>query len=318
MEIKTVAVAGAGVMGAQIATQCAYMGYDVVVYEIAEGLGRSRELLAHFHDLYLRRLAEMRNPNHKLRRGLSSKRDITPEEVDELEARFEAGSARMRITTVPTQAFSDADLVIEAVSERSDVKAALYKMIAPLLKEDAIIVTNTSTMLPSMFAAYTARPERYLSLHFSNCIWTANTAEIMGHPASDAFPATDPEALQQVIDFAVSINMEPIVLNKEQPRYILNSLLMPFLDAAAELLVNGVADVQTIDKTWEYGNDTTFGPFRVIDVIGLPTYYNIVDANPRSHNPEDALYRVRELLADMIAEGRLGMNAGAGFYDYEE
>ena len=318
MDIKRVTVAGAGILGSQIAIQTAYKGYDVTVYETEEGVSRACELLAYFHDIYANRMERLRNDPTLLRRGISPRRGLSSEEIDALRADLDTGCANIRVTTSPEEAFTDADLVIEAVSEREEVKISLYGLIGPLMREDAILATNTSSLLPSALAPHTAHPERFLALHFSNCLWSLNTAEVMPHPAGDGFPATLPEVADQVADFATSINMEAIRLNKEQPRYIINSLLMPFLDAAVDLYARGVADFETIDKTWAYGNGGSASPFRSIDVIGLPTYFNILDADPRSEEPGTQQYNAKKLIGEMIAEGRLGMNVGIGFYEYKQ
>ena len=318
MDIRRVTVAGAGVLGSQIALQTAYRGYDVTIYEVEEGVERARELLDYYHGAYGRRLERLRTEKNGHWRGLTPKKELESDEVDELIANLDTGCAAIRITTSPEEAFCDADLVIEAVSEREEIKRALFGLIGPLMREDAILATNTSSLLPSALAPFTAHPERFLALHFSNCLWTCNTAEVMPHPAGDGFAATLPEVADQIADFATSINMEAIRLNKEQPRYILNSLLITFLDSACDLCERGIADPETIDRTWVCGNGANVGPFRSIDVIGLPTYFNILDGDPRSEEPGTTQYNAKKLIARMIEEGRLGMNAGIGFYEYNK
>ena len=138
------------------------------------------------------------------------------------------------------KAMEDTDLVIESLSEDPKAKIAFYEAMAPLLPEKTVIVTNSSTMLPSAFASYTGRPEKYLALHFANQIWKNNTAEIMGHPG------TEQKYYDEVVTFAKQIGMIPLQLKKEQPGYILNSLLVPFLNAGQALYANDVADPETI------------------------------------------------------------------------
>lgn len=134
--------------------------------------------------------------------------------------------------------------MIEALAENPEEKKDFYAKLQKVLPEKTIIATNSSTLLPSMLADATGRPEKFLALHFANSIWKNNTAEIMGHAR------TDQAAYDAVADFAVAINMIPLKLKKEKAGYILNSMLVPFLNAAEELLVDGIADVETIDKTW--------------------------------------------------------------------
>ena len=121
---------------------------------------------------------------------------------------------------------------------------------------------------------------------------------------------TDPAVFAQVADFARSIGMIPLELKKEQPGYILNSMLVPFLMAAQSLLVNDVADAETIDKTWVLGTGAPYGPFRILDVVGLDTAYNITKAIPGTE-------KIAAMLKEKIDEGKTGVQAGEGFYKYE-
>ena len=165
-------------------------------------------------------------------------------------------------------------------------------------------------MLPSAFAQYTGRPEKYLALHFANEIWRNNTAEIMGHPD------TGQEYYDAVCEFAENINMVPLKLKKEQPGYILNSMLVPFLSAAEALYADGVADFETIDKTWMLATGAPLGPFRILDVVGLTTAYNIGMMNPKASDPDTIEGKVAAMLKEKIDAGKTGINSGEGFYKY--
>ena len=209
------------------------------------------------------------------------------------------------------KAVADADLVIESVAEAPADKAAFYQQLAPLLPEKTIIATNSSTMLPSAFRDYTGRPEKYLALHFANEVWKNNTAEVMGHDG------TDPAAYEAVAQFAQEISMIPLRLKKEQPGYILNSLLVPFLNAGQALLAKGVADPETIDLTWRCATGAPAGPFQILDVVGLTTAYNIVIMNPEAQNPDSIQGKIAALLKEYIDAGKTGVNAGEGFYKYK-
>ena len=189
-------------------------------------------------------------------------------------------------------AAADADLVIEAIAEDPEQKISFYQELAKHLPEKTILVTNSSTMLPSSFAKYTGRPEKYLALHFANSIWSNNTAEIMGHSE------TQQEYYDEVVKFAEDINMVPLKLKKEQPGYILNSMLVPFLSAAEALLANDVADHETIDKTWILATGAPIGPFRILDIVGLTTAYNIVIMNPEAGDKNTTPGKIAALLAN--------------------
>ncbi|MCK0111588.1 3-hydroxyacyl-CoA dehydrogenase [Ornithinimicrobium sp. F0845] len=276
-------VLGTGVLGSQIALQAAYHGKDVVVYDISD------EVLATLPDRwdYLRRLY------------LQDVADATPETVD-------AAITRIRPTSDLAEAVGDADLIIEAVPEVLEIKQETWARVGELAPERTIFTTNSSTLLPSDIAPSSGRPQKFLALHFANEIWRLNVGEVMGHAG------TDPAAYEAVAGFAEEIGMIPIRVLKEQPGYVLNSLLVPFLNAAAVLFVRGVADVETIDLTWRRSTGAPLGPFQIYDVVGMETPYHLARRNP---DPE--MQRFAEILKrDYIDQGRMGRAAGKGFYDY--
>jgi 3-hydroxyacyl-CoA dehydrogenase len=319
MRMKKVVVAGGGVLGSQIAYQSAFKGYDVTIWLRSEGsIERARPKLEHLHQVYQQTLEDQKKligqplgPRLYARGLIDDFSKATPESIDGLKQQAEAAYADLRLETDLAKAVRGADIVIEAMAENPQQKKDFYIRLAPLLSEKTILCTNSSTLLPSMFAEDTGRPEKFLALHFANEIWKNNTAEVMGHPG------TDPEVYQQVVEFAASIGMIPLQLHKEQPGYILNSLLVPFLNAAEELLVKGVADPETIDKTWQLGTGAPVGPFRILDVVGLQTAYNIVSNAPDATEPGTMSSRIAKLLESYIQQGKTGMSAGEGFYKYQ-
>ena len=208
------------------------------------------------------------------------------------------------------KALSGAYIVIESMTEEPKAKIGMYEAMRDLLDEDTILCTNSSTLLPSMFAEYTGRPAKYCALHFANTIWKNNTGEVMGHPG------TDPEIYQKVVEFAAAIGMVPLQLHKEQPGYILNSMLVPFLSAAQALWANGVADPETIDLTWRLATSAPAGPFQILDIVGLETAYNINQMKPAAQQEGTLENRMGKLLKEKIDRGETGVNAGKGFYDY--
>lgn len=144
-------------------------------------------------------------------------------------------------------------------------------------------------------------------MHFANDIWRFNTVEIMGHAG------TATQAVDAAVAFSQEIGMIPVRLHKEQPGYILNSLLIPFMTAAAKLYLHEVADIADIDATWRKGTGAPLGLFQIYDLIGMETPYNL---NIQSNDPE--LRAFAELLKrDFIDQGRLGRAVGRGFYDYD-
>jgi 3-hydroxybutyryl-CoA dehydrogenase len=281
--VKNVTVLGTGVLGSQIAYATAYAGFHVTAYDIDDAALEAAK--GRFEALARTYEAEVEGA-----------------------AGGKATAALERISSSSdlAQAVADADLVIEAVPENLEIKRSTWQKVGAAAPERAIFATNSSTLLPSDFKDATGRPARFLALHFANHIWVQNTAEVMG--TAD----TDPEVYATVVQFARDINMEPIEVKKEQPGYVLNSLLVPLLNAASALWVNGVADVETIDKTWRLGTGAPMGPFQIFDVIGMVTPYNIAKA---SDDPTQR--RFAEILkTDFIDKGRLGVASGEGFYRY--
>ena len=249
IRIDNVTVLGTGVLGSQIAYQTAYSGFDVIAYDINDkSLDAARKAID----------------------GLAARYEREVEGASD--GRAQAALNRIRYSSNLADAVQEADLVIESAPERPDVKKELYAKLGPLAPEKTIFATNSSTMLPSDFAEASGRPDRFLALHFANTIWIHNIAEIMGHPG------TDPAVYDAVVEFAERIGMKPIKIRKEQPGYVVNSLLVPFLTAAQSLVANGVADPETIDQTWRIATGAPTGPLQILDVVGLNTAYNIAAA----------------------------------------
>ena len=299
--MKKIVVAGGGVLGSQIALQSSYCGFDVTIWLRSEGsIERAKPKLERFKNIYIDTLEAMKTDASAYCRGLAKKTDLSDEELDELKQKAQDAYDNLTLTTSYEEAADDADLIIEAIAENPEQKIAFYKELAKYMDEKTILVTNSSTLLPSMFAEYTGRPEKYLSLHFANTIWQNNTAEVMGHPG------TEQKYYDEVVKFAEDINMIPLQLKKEQPGYILNSLLVPFLSAAESLLANDVADHETIDKTWILATGAPAGPFHILDIVGLTTAYNIIIMNPEAQNPETTPGKIAKMLKEKIDAGETG------------
>lgn len=281
-DIASVTVLGTGVLGSQIAYQSAYSGFDVTAYDISDEILKGAE--------------------HRFA-GLAARYEL---EVDGAAGgRAQDALARIVYSSDLAEAVQDADLVVEAVPERLDLKREVYTKLGKTAPAKTIFATNSSTLLPSAMADFTGRPERFLALHFADPVWSSKIAEVMGHPR------TDSSVYQAVVDFARRIGMEPIELTKEQPGYVLNSLLVPFLRAGLDLLVDGVADSETIDKVWRIFARAPEGPFQMIDRIGLNTAYNV-----SALGDEKAQAIGKYLKENFIDRGKLGVATGEGFYTY--
>ena len=132
-----------------------------------------------------------------------------------------------------------------------------------------MFTTNTSTLLPSALAAFVDRPQKFLALHFAIGVWDANIGEVMGHPG------TDPAVFERLLTFAEEIGLVPIPIRQEQNGYIINSLIVPWCTAALDLLVRGVSDVQSIDRTWMITLQSGIGPCGMMDRMGLGVVYHV-------------------------------------------
>ncbi len=285
MTIKNVTVIGGGVLGSQIAYQTAFKGLKVVLYDINDDAMKTAK--KHIEQL-----------------KTAYQRDLKITDKD-----FEKGLQQLSYTTDLATAAKNADLVIEAIPEKLDIKKTFYESLAKVAPAKTIFASNSSTLLPSQLKDFTGRPERYLHIHFANQIWSRNTAEVMGSPE------TSTDVFDQVVDFAKTIGMVPIPLKKEQPRYVLNSMLIPWLNSALVLWAKGVAEPTTIDKTWMIDLGVQVGPFAVLDAIGMKTHYNIVVTEAEATGNDD-LRLVAEKMKERIDANKLGPTTGEGFYHW--
>ena len=316
MKIKNVVVIGGGVLGSQIAFQSAYCGFNVTIWLRSESsITRTQPKLDHLKEVYtdtinLMALPEGQTPS-TWARGIA---EYDTFDKDECLKNVEAAYNNVKLELDLARAVKDADLVIESMAENADEKIAFYRKVSQLLPEKTVIVTISSTLLPSKFAKYTGRPEKYLSLHFANSIWKNNTAEIM------AQKQTDSSCFDLIMDFAKQIRMIPLPVRKEKSGYLLNSMLIPLLFSGLDLYVNGVSDPESIDKAWTLGTGAPKGPFQILDTVGLNTAYNIVLMYVKvpSFLAPYNFKGMEKLLKKYIDEGKLGKSSGEGFYKYDK
>lgn len=286
MTYKNVTVAGSGVLGYQIAFQAAFHGFNVSIYDINDEV-----------------LEKAKSKFQLMCKAFRKDLGATQEQLDKA---FD----NLSYTSDLAEAVKDADLMIEAIPEIPKIKIEFYEKLAKLAPEKTIFATNTSTLLPSHFAESTGRPAQFLALHFANKIWMHNVAEIMGHPG------TDPQVFDDVVAFATAIGMVATPLDKEQPGYIMNSLLAPFIDAALQLVAKEVADPHTIDKTWMIVTGAPSGPFAILDTIGINTAYNITKISAEATQNPVRFKAAKYLKEQLIDQNKLGSATGEGFYTY--
>lgn len=324
MIYKRVVVVGGGILGSQIAFQSAYCGFDVtILIRKEDSLDDLQAKLEKLRDTYLETIEAMDSRGGKKpgvwANGIASVDNFNKEEcISKVKRAYDS----IVVETDQAKAVSNADLVIESITENIDFKKSLYEQLSSLLPEKTVIVTNSSTLLPSKMAKYTGRPDKYLALHFANTIWKNNIAEVMKH--SD----TADRYFEEIIKFAEEINMVPLAAREEKSGYLLNSMLVPFLLCAMDLVANGVSDYETIDKAWTLGTGAPKGPFKIIDTVGLMTAKNIVLQYQKVPDLFDPLFKkmmlpynydgMLKILDKYIEEGKLGKSVGEGFYKYND
>ena len=319
MAYKKVVVAGGGVLGSQIAFQSAYCGFDVTIWLRSESsIGRTQPKIDKLKDTYLAAIEAMSQDTKAWCAGIA---DSDHFDKDACIAKTLAAYENLKLELDLTKACENADLVIESMTENVQDKITFYEKLAPVLPEKTVIVTNSSTLLPSQFAKYTGRPNKYLSLHFANSIWKNNTAEIM------AQNQTEQKYFDEVMEFGNQIRMISLPVKKEKNGYLLNSMLVPFLLSGLDLYVSGVSDPQSIDIAWTRGTGAPKGPFQIFDTVGLTTAYNIVMQYQKVPGLFSPLLKkmmmpynfkkLAEVLKKYIDEGKLGMSSGEGFYKYK-
>ena len=285
-DMKHVLILGAGTMGLQIGVQCAAFGFKVTVYDAFEAALEGADQKA---AKYARRLADWNRFSKEA---------------------AAAAPSRMSFTSDPEIAGKEADIINESVPEDPALKAEVFGQFNEICPEHTIFTTNTSTLLPSMIAEATGRPDRFCALHFHDCK-TTNVVDIMPHPG------TSEATLSAVRTFCTAIDQYPIELKKEQPGYVFNTMLTEWMGVALTLASREIASVRDIDRAWMGIMRSTVGPFGIMDSIGLETTYHVTDYWAKKTNAAKALKNAA-FLKSYVERGDLGIKTGKGFYSYPE
>lgn len=283
-EVQRVGVIGAGIMGSGIVEVVARSGQDVVFVEVED-----------------RKVERARGTVEKSTGRAVEKGKLTEEDRDGILGRITGGT--------DIGAVADVDLVIEAATEDIDIKKDVFAKLAELTSDEVVLATNTSSLPIAELAAQTGRPDRVVGMHFFNPPPVLKLMEVVrGLQTSD-------ETIEFARAYGERIGKET-VLSKDRAGFIVNFLLVPYLNSAVQMLDDGVATKEDIDKAVQLGLAHPMGPLTLLDLIGLDTALYI--SAVLYDEFKDPIYAAPTLLKRMVAAGFLGRKSGRGFYDYEK
>jgi 3-hydroxybutyryl-CoA dehydrogenase len=281
-DIRRIGIIGAGQMGRGIAHVCALAGLAVVLTDVsAEALEKARELIEG-------------SLSRQVARGRIREED--------------KAAALSRISEAPDyRAFGDCDMVIEAATEKEEVKREIFKKLVPMLSPAALIASNTSSISITRLASATDRPGQFIGMHFMNPVPVMSLVELIRGIA------TDEATFVAARDLAVKLGKTPVAA-EDYPAFIVNRILLPMINEAVYTLYEGVGSVAAIDTAMKLGANHPMGPLELADFIGLDTCLSVMQV--LYEGLADSKYRPCPLLVKYVEAGWLGRKADRGFYDY--
>lgn len=285
-DIQNVAVIGAGAMGRQIGMVTAVGGFDAVVQDIsAEAVEQAEQAMREWVDERV------------------EKQRMSRDDAD-------AAWSRIRFTTDVADAVGEADLVIEAATEKLEIKRSIFTQIDELAPAHAILTTNSSTYGSSSVADATGRPEKICNLHFFNPALVMKAVEVVRHPE------TADETVESVLAVARRMGKEPVLLKKEIPGFIANRLMGAIRSEALDLYDQNIASLEDIDTAAKSALGHPMGPFELMDLVGIDVTYHIREATYAETG--NAREKPHPLLTEKYEAGDYGRKTGKGWYTYDD
>jgi 3-hydroxybutyryl-CoA dehydrogenase len=282
--MKRIGIVGCGLMGSGIAQMSALNGYATTVVEINDEV--LKKGLANIYDF--------------LEKG-KKRGKVTDEQIETVKKNLSSATS--------LTALKDCDLVIEAVTENTELKKKLFKDLADTVRPDCILATNTSSISITEIATVVKNPERMVGMHFFNPVPIMKLVEVIkGLATTDAVMAACRE-------YALSIGKEPITCS-DTPAFVVNKLLIPYLLDAVRMVQDGVATPEDVDKAMVHGCGYPMGPITLLDYVGLDTTCHAADVMYEEFR--EPKYAAPVLLRRMVQAGRWGRKTGRGFYSYEK